>query len=230
MKKITFTLCLICTCILSWAQETETQNQDFFYKNEIGLDLGLFLTGGGIEEIIFIDPTSGVPHPLWAKTYSPNYLFNYKALGRSVNTRMAIGGDWTTKSRGEDKLGSISSLFLKLGLEGFQSLSSKWEAYGGADINAEFYTLSAPLNEASTSKRKSKANVIGWGPVLGLRFKVDQRVNLLFETALRVNHAWEFTQNINSNYPTNPNNNLGEDRDKTTFLSMPLKLLLNYRF
>ncbi|MTI31917.1 hypothetical protein [Xanthovirga aplysinae] len=227
MKKLLITFCLILIYTSTYSQNTDNEEVKIRYKNEIGLDLGAFLTKENNGSIIALDDNNQPIYFLNSyENYQPIYFLNYKILGKKVNGRFALGGKLFTFPRTEDPEGNTNSIFLKIGFEAFKEISQKWEFYGGADLNSEFYSSSIPNPVQHNSKIKGKVNVIGWGPLLGFRFKVHQRVNFQFESALRINHASEFMKITNLQFDDDTDN----DKIKNTFTSMPFRLLINCRF
>ena len=141
----------------------KAQSQD--YDRQVGIDaskfLGQFLNFGG----------SG-------SSFSPYYL-NYRKLGETTNTRMGFGANLDLQFNGSR---SLSSIDFRIGKERFKDFGKKneWRAFYGWDFKTGIEAL---FNNGNNNRSIIK---FGLAPVLGLQFRINERITLSTETAYNI--------------------------------------------
>jgi hypothetical protein len=181
MKTIILVLALCSIATSAYSQdEFETEN-----KNELGLDVT-----GFIRFFTQFQASNDF-------NYQPTYYLTYRRLFENGNIRFGIGGDYdqfentTPLTDSLTFLNKSSALSTRIGWEWKTKLSKRWSAYYGGDFR---FTHSSGDNEAVFFNggyavgNEFTANTLGLSPILGFRFKLNDRISLLTEASLSFNY------------------------------------------
>ncbi len=154
------------------------------YKNEFGLDVT-----GTIRFFTKFQNTSDY-------SYVPTYYLTYRRYFRPGNIRFGIGGDGYTQEQpspyGDSAIfkDNSSTLDLRLGWEFKSELSKRWQVYYGLDFRFSFGNRkneAAFFNGGYAVGFESHFTTVGLAPVLGFRFRINDRISLLTEANFSVN-------------------------------------------
>lgn len=154
------------------------------YKNEFGLD-----ATGFIRFFTKIQNTSDY-------FYTPTYYLTYRRYFDSGNIRFGIGGNAYTQEQpspfGDSTIykDNSSSLDSRIGWEFKSELSKRWQAYYGLDFRFSFGNRkneSAFFNGGYAYGFESHFTTFGIAPVLGFRFRLNDRISLLTEANFSFN-------------------------------------------
>ena len=189
LEKSTFVLFFILLSSLAKAQADEAPGE---FKNEFGVDIT-----GAIR--FFTQFQSSGDY-----NYSPQYYLTYRRLMKPGNIRFGIGGDYdnfeSPGAVGDPATYSYNfrSLDLRLGWEFKSSLTPKWEVFYGLDVRTSYTRLNDEalfFNAGYAVGADAKSNIIGLAPLLGFRFKINDRMSLLTEVSLSINSMKQDVKN-----------------------------------
>jgi len=148
---------------LLWTIAINAQAQD--YNRQVGVDASQFLGqffnfGGSIDNL------------------SPYYV-NFRKLGKTSNTRMGFGANLDLQFNGSR---SLSSIDFRIGKERFKDFGKgdQWRAFYGWDFKTGVDALFNNGDNNRTSLR------FGAAPLLGLQFRINDRITLTTETAYNI--------------------------------------------
>ena len=172
MKTLAIILLIICTSTLSFSQETVTKH----FKNEIGVDLTPLVK----QFLNFNSATYYTPNP---------YYLMYRRHINEWAIRAGIGGSyWTEENVPNDttvRNHTISAFDFRLGIERKTDVAKNWQLFYGLDIwtnityNQNDYQYQ---NAGQLVGYDNKTTKYGVAPLLGLRFKLNDRLTLTTET------------------------------------------------
>lgn len=199
MKKILLSGALALSTLGAFAQEVT--DPFVTYHNEFGLDA----TG-------FLRQFFNVDNNLNGSNYYPTYYLTYRRKFAKGNIRFAFGGSYANTDQpspypnDKNKYGSTAyGLDLRIGWEFKTEISKRWQAFYGLDFRPSFFSQKndAPyFNGGYANGMESKGQNYGFAPVLGLRFKLTNRLSILTEASLSMN----FQKVTNRQYFISPNN------------------------
>lgn len=130
--------------------------------------------------------------------YAPTYYLTYRRYFEPGNIRFGIGGGASDQEQpspyGDSAIYKYNStsLDMRLGWEFKSELSKRWQVFYGLDFR---YSVRSIKNEATAFNgnyaigAESHANIFGFAPVLGFRFRINNRISLLTEANFSVNFA-----------------------------------------
>jgi len=183
----TYILLLLLSAFAFLSLDAMAQNDSLpKHKNEFGLDVT-----GTIRFFTKFQNTSDY-------NYVPTYYLTYRRYFGPGNIRFGIGGGASDQEQpspyGDSAIYNYisNSLDTRLGWEFKSDLSKRWQVFYGLDLR---YTIRSIKNEAVAFNGgyaigvESHANVFGVAPVLGIRFKINERICLLTEANFSVNFA-----------------------------------------
>ncbi len=219
------TLLLLFACIITVSAFGQEERKE--YKNEFGLD-----ATGFIRSILNfnIDPTFQMP-------YAPTYYLSYRRKFKPGNIRFAIGGSY-----GREDVPSVhsdttmfqrnhSAINIRLGWEFTTELSKRWQAYYGLDLRATFthsYNEVQFYNAGYANGRENRNEILGVAPLLGFRFRINDRISILAEGSFSLNWAKadrrDFFTPVNDTYPEKPDKNPPTIRSTYTLFAQPLSI------
>jgi hypothetical protein len=227
--KITFTF--IFSLLFANSVFSQTSTDEKKYKNELGADLTGFVRQ-------FFSPSTD-----FYQDYIPVYYLTYRRHFSTFNLRSGFGfnssnseyaSPYTIGPRIYNNQQTI--LDLRAGCEWVSELGKRWQAFYGIDFryNYNYYKNDAPyFNGGYANGSESKINSVGIAPLLGFRFRINNRISLSTETSLGFNRALNtsrryFTSLDTSLYPpladiTNP-----KTTNWFTNYSPPIALYLNF--
>jgi hypothetical protein len=185
MRKILFIITICVLGLSAYAQDTTKAKQ---HNNEFGIDIT-----GFFKQYLNIGNSSQFP-----ESYTPTYYLTYRRHFSCGNLRVQVGGDYVNDQVPGDNSQDTNigytrgySLNASLGWEFFNNLSKKWQVFYGADMQTSLvYSNSNATNEAGQGYlygRISKTEIIGFAPLLGIRFKLTKRLSILTEASYSVN-------------------------------------------
>lgn len=185
MKKSKLLLLIILSNFQILAQHLSSQNDSAGkYKNEFGLDIT-----GTIRFFTKLQSSSDY-------FYVPTYYLTYRRYMDKGNIRFGMGGEAITQELPSPYNDSTvyksnsSSLDSRFGWEFKSDLSKRWQAHYGLDFR---FSMGNEKNEANyfnggyANGYESHFSILGLAPVLGFRFKLNERISLLTEANLSFN-------------------------------------------
>jgi|GEM_PF-2007516 len=167
------------------------------FNNVIGVDLAAL--------IILVSNGEGSSY------LNQPYMLTYRHFFKSNGIRIGIGGNFDkSASENSDSTTTDSERYLVnagIGYERYVYLSRRWNFYFGADAIFRFEHRSSYDQWNPTSSRNERWEGFGFGvsPVLGIQFKVSQRISLATETSYDVLYYKRMTERYskpNSIYDT----------------------------
>lgn len=235
MKKINRLTLLMLLSVLFFS--TNAQAQDSIkikkYNNEFGLDIS-----GFVRQFFFTDATNLGSNYF----YNPTYLLTYRRHIKKSNLRFAIGGSYEREDRqssypgDENKYEQLRYNFTaRIGYEFFSNLSKKWQVFYGLDFRPVIETYKNDASYYNGGYRHAvKDTYITYGiaPLLGLRFKIINRLSLTTEASFTVNYqnSTETEKHIAVD-PTNPpiDDIITKNKGKIfTNFSAPLSIIVTF--
>lgn len=235
MKKsvITFAFTLVLAC--SFGQDTvkssSTQPPEKKHRNELGLDMTPFIK-------YYLNFSDNFDY------YQPGYMLTYRRYFKKSNIRSAIGGNYLYSEipspYNGDSLTNIfynkqRSLVFRLGYEFFQDLSKRWQVYYGADLNAtcSYQRNDAPYwNGGYANGYETTTAGYGIAPVLGIRFKMSNRISLITESSFLIQYytssSYRYYIPVTSAYPPKEDDPKSTNKRIGTTFSYPLSLVLTF--
>lgn len=190
-------LSLICLVLFS---ESKGQDSARVYKNEFGLD-----ATGFVKQFFYLNGTQ------FPTEYSPLYYLSYRRKFKKGNIRFAVGGyaehiPFTSPYTGDTNnyTRDAQSVSARIGWEFFNDISRRWQIFYGADFlnGYDHVQDDAPFwNGGYANGYETKTVIYGIGAMLGVRFRINDRISLLTESSL----AFLFSTYDNRKYflPTN---------------------------
>lgn len=234
MRKSVITLVLTLLLAHSNGQDTLksnlSQTPEKKHLNELGLDMTPF-----IKFYLNFSGNSSFFN-------QPNYMLTYRRYFKKSNFRSAIGGNYsyseTLSPNNGDSLNikyyNKQSLFvLRIGYEFFQDLSKRWQVYYGADFTTSYsHQRNDALywNGGYATGIESKASGFGLAPVLGVRFKMSKRINLITESSFLLQYStsssYRYYLPVTGTFPPKANDPKTTNKTIATTFNYPLSLIL----
>jgi hypothetical protein len=220
MKKLLlFSLLILSFHSFSQNVTADTTKKDF--KNVIGIDVT------SVIRQFFI---SGNTSPL-----NSNFptIISYRRIFKSNAAKIALGVSMFTDDRTIDDTikatTNRSGFTIRLGFEHYCYLGKRWMYYFGADALIGQSTLinETSFSNISSSKSKAVTDAYGFSPVLGITFKINDRLFIATESSLDV--ILEQIKNESSSFPGANVSNTRSNRITTTF-NAPQFINLRLRF
>jgi hypothetical protein len=228
MKKlITFSILLSSLNLFSQSDTAEKR-----HRHELGADV----TGLLRQFVNFNNSNTNYYAP------SPAYLITYRYLLKKTNIRFGIGGAYFKNSvngylvNGEDKTfyNTSTNGFVRVGYEFVSELSKKWQAFYGLDFRPSIFNVD---NQAQFSSGgyitgyKNKGTTYGISPLIGFRFRFNDRVSITTEASFSYNIQYTSSQKTYisqdlSNYPYIPNDKALKTTNISASFNQPLFLIL----
>ncbi len=211
-------------------------NKKLYFQNQIGINATNF-----IKQFLSLNSASlGAPS---------SYDFNYKLLvgWNSKSTLLAglrTGVGYTTSSKnsnnitdGTSRNSDNNSFAWRIGAELQQKISKSWLVYYGVDFvrTVSENNTQSVINNGSTfnpnlvtTTSTDNSKIIGWGPVIGVQFRVTKRICLATEASFYLTQTTGGQKTTSSN----PNNNVSETTisDKNTSIVTPTFVNFNIIF
>jgi hypothetical protein len=183
MKRYLIALVFTFVTVTVFAQDTIPPK---VYRNEFGID-----ATGFIKQFLNF---SNDEFPVF---YSETYYLTYRRHLKSGNIRAAVGGgfadyDIPTPFAGDSNIYHFKSYNIdyRVGWEFTNELSKRWQVFYGADFrHSLMYTKNdAPFwNGGYANGSESKVQSFGLAPLLGIRFRINNRISLSTETSFSIN-------------------------------------------
>lgn len=184
MRKIKFLILIIGTLFThgTFSQSDSSAT----YRNEFGLDVT-----GTIR--FFTKFQNGSDY-----NYTPTYFLTYRRYFKSGNFRFGIGGgasDQEQPSPYNDStvyMYNSASLDTRIGWEFTSELAKRWQVYYGLDFRYSIRHINnqaAFFNGGYAVGYETSTNIFGVAPILGFRFRLNNRMSLLTEANFSVNFA-----------------------------------------
>lgn len=199
MKKL---ILIAVICSLAWSANAQDSTQSNNYKNEFGLDVTGFL-----QQFLYMN---GSQFPNY---YTPVYYLTYRRHIGKCNLRAAIGGLYYHQPfespfiNDQNEYERNTQQFdLRVGWEWTSEISRRWQAFYGLDYRQGFmhdYNDAPYWNAGYANGRESTTISYGIAPVLGIRFRLNERISLSTEASL--NCRFETYENRRFFLSTDPN-------------------------
>lgn len=218
MKKILFTLSIICLTTLAFGQITAPDSTKRELKNVIGID-----ATGVLRQVFNFSTSSYYP-------YNP-YIITYKRILKSNAIRSGIGGNISNSNgTANDSIKNKQKNYifnLALGFEHYAYLSKRWNLFLGIDAIMNYRYNNYENSYTMTTKRMQTSTTIGYGisPVFGVQFKINSRISLSTETSYDITYSTTNTSSSESPQ-TNYNYHSKSDNLLTNFHA---PLTVNFR-
>jgi hypothetical protein len=196
------------------------------HKNEFGIDVT-----GTIRFFTKFQNSSDF-------NYIPTYYLTYRRFYTRGNIRFGIGGDVSdleiTGMVGDSNIYHRVSngIDTRLGWEFKSDLSKRWQVFYGLDFR---FSMGKQRNEAAFFNGgyavgfENHSTTYGVAPVLGFRFKINNRVSLLTEANFSFNITKYRTRNIYtplSGYPDLPDEVAPNTKNIYTSFAQPISVFL----
>lgn len=230
-------VCFLTTVInYSFSQDTlkdnSKDNSNKKHLNELGIDMTPFIK----FYVNFSDH--------YNYYYAPTYMLTYRRYLCNSNLRSALGGNYSLSSAPSAYNGDslninyqvkFSTINFKLGYEFYQNLSKQWQVFYGADFSTFFTNNKNDVQFFNGGYATGVNNITkGFGliPVLGIRFKMNNRLSLITESSIvfqySENHSQRTYSPIHGAYPPKSNDPKVVKKTFSTSFSSPLSLLLTF--
>jgi len=195
MKKVIFILFVIAVGPLTYGQEVESPPDSF--KNDVGVDFTRFFR--------FLNSNLNSDYP---------YYLTYRRNFDNSSLRAGFGGGTSISTLTDSiALRSVATNFsMRIGFEWQKNFDKRWQIYYGLDVT---YVLANQHSEGIRSGtpefwvRTRKISEIGFGPNLGVKFKINKRLSLATEanfiaafSKMRSTTDYELTNSFDSNTET----------------------------
>ena len=219
------------TCVLTISAQDSTKKSKI-YRNEFGVD-----ATGFIKQ--FLNFNQG---QFGGNYYMPTYYLTYRRHFKCGNIRFAIGGDFTNEDlqpafeQDSNKYHRSSYSFdARIGWEFFSNLGKRWQVFYGIDFKPtySYYKNDAPYwNGGYANGTESKTEIYGIAPLLGFRFKLNDRISLTTETSYSINFATSSGRRyyipVTSQYPPIPDEVSPKTKKMYSNFSQPVSLVLTF--
>lgn len=232
MKKIGFLIFAICFCKITMSQNLVQKNDSIVFRNEFGLDVTSF-----IKQFFNFNSSQ------YQTYYEPTYYLTYRFHLKNSNIRAAIGGSYQNKNSssnynsnyGRDKT-STKSFDFRIGYEKTHKLSFRWQIFYGLDfcpsVTNSKNDIDYYINGGYATGTKSDSKIIGFAPLLGIKFKINERLSLTTEASISFNYAESFSRNFytpeSNQYPSKPDDNIHDTYNWYTNFNQPIFLILTF--
>ncbi len=184
------------------AQESEEATS---YNNEFGLNVT-----GFANQFFSFNGNEAPQGP---------YLFTFKKLDGDKAFRMGLGANVVTRS-GEDGNSvvpfneSILNLDLRLGAEKHHDISNRWLFTTGFDgLLSVAHSKFESSNNFNDSEQKSTSFLLGLGPVVGVHFRINERISIGTESTLYLSYTYT-KRSFDSGFPGS------DDSDKNSAINL----------
>ncbi len=167
--------------------------------------------------------------------YFPNdYIIGYRRKFGRNEIRLNIGGQISQSSDVQNDTlpgkSSNNTFSIAIGYERHRHLTRRWSMYYGGDLiygyRKSIYLSTWALNNSENDK--SVTNTYGFGPLLGLIFGINRRMQLATETNYQFLYEKEVSSRINTLYPQYNSHATGNET-MTNFIP-PVSLILRIQF
>lgn len=228
--RLFFSVLFLTICIRnSFAQDTTGRSN--IYHNELGIDA----TG-------FVKQFVSFGYSEYPSDYNPTYYITYRRHLKCGNIRFAIGGDFENEDISPGFSADSNKYYKKyysydtrLGWEFSNGLSKRWQVFYGLDFRPG-YTYSkndAPYwNGGYANGSESKTQTYAFAPLLGFRFKINDRLSLTTETSFSVIFSQNTTRRyyipVTSQYPAIPDVVKPKTKSIYSSFSQPLSLIFTF--
>ncbi|MBK7440499.1 MAG: hypothetical protein IPI65_02940 [Bacteroidetes bacterium] len=200
------------------------------YKNQLGIDASYLIK----------------THLLFSEYSYPDIPLNiitYKRLFNKWNFRAAFGSSFSNSfpipSLEEDSNTYQNKSFdlnLSIGLEQVKSISEKWLMYYGVDIIGRTANVDNDVNYYNSGYANGNINTtqqLGIAPLLGIGFKINDRINLTTESSLaliveKISNTRTYLP-VTDLYPEKPSIVDPEFVNIYTAFTLPLVLIINFK-
>lgn len=197
MKKISLIIISVFICRMAMSQTPKQKTDSIKYRHEFGLDITNFIKTSQTQ------------------LYLPIYYLTYRYHFKKSNIRAAIGGAYkktNAKSSTSNpvRLTSIEkSIDFRVGYELVYKISKRFNMFYGLDFRPSI-TNNRKYNPYASSGyfqgTQTNTKIIGFAPLLGIKFKINDRISLTSEASFTLNYSEEFSKRIykpiSDQYPT----------------------------
>ena len=174
--------------------------------------------------------------------YQPVYYLTYRYHFKKSNIRCAIGGDYADSEASSPYSGDTKTyhntshaLYFRIGYERFENLSKRWQIFYGIDFRPSviYEKNDAPYwNGGYANGVEDQTVSLGIAPLLGLRFRINNRVSILTESSyqLNKNNSWQkrYFIPVDNSYPAIPGSPKTKSQSVNTTFIFPMALVLTF--
>lgn len=199
------------------------------YKNEFGIDATSFI-------LLYLKLT---PDEL---TYQPPYYLTYRRKFQTGNIRFAIGGRFANYNippvyveDHNEYLYNSFNIGVRVGWEFKNEISKRWQVFYGLDFRPSFqHTVddASFWNGGYAYGIDYKVENYGIAPLLGFRFRLNERLSLSTETTFSINFQKQditrYYTPITSDYAPTPNEVDPTMKAVFSSFSQPLMIFLTF--
>ncbi len=136
---------------------------------------------------------------------SPTYFITYRYHLKKTNIRLGIGGTYFKNSVSGYKVNDENKVFyntqtnfsLRIGYEFVSELSKKWQAFYGLDFRPSIsnnYVQAQFSNAGYINGYQTESTTYGFAPLLGFRYRLNDRVSITTEPSFSYNLQKSSTQ------------------------------------
>ncbi|KAA3637873.1 MAG: hypothetical protein DWQ02_06065 [Bacteroidetes bacterium] len=184
----------------TFSQDIQAQSEVNSIPNNQGFNHHVSLDAGGLLDLVF-NSSGNADGPLFV---------SWRKLGETSNRRMGFGisGSFQTNSFQNSSYFTIS---YSIGKERFKDFSRRWQVFYGWDVisHVSFQSFD-DVNETGV--------VLGWGPLAGIHFKINEQLWISTEASLAILFGLEGNSQGDANFAVQ------------TQFSPPATVFLGYRF
>lgn len=183
MKKLTLSILFAGFTLSILAQDSSAVK---IRRHELGIDVT-----GFVQQFFFLNVTQ---YPVG---YNPYYMLTYRYHLPKGNIRAAVAGSmyqsdidplFATDVHSYSKAGYSAKL--RIGYERYTELGKRWQTFYGIDFRPEYSYDRNDVNyygNGYASGYEAKNLTMGIAPVLGIRFRLNNRISLSTETNFSIN-------------------------------------------
>jgi hypothetical protein len=163
-----------------------------------------------------------------------DYIIAYRRVIKNNALKLELGGDISnTNGKSNDTLNNTHTNYIlnvSLGFEHYTYLSKKWTFYYGVNAiyNYSEYKNKTDWTTTSYYTNAGSSKSIGIAPVLGIVFKITNRVNIATETSYNVSYVK--TAMSNSAIPYTQNDRKSTTAGIETRFIAPTQISFRFKF
>lgn len=177
---------IACLCAMAPSLSAQDSTRTITWKNEFGLDATGFL-----QQFLYFNNSQ------FPTYYTPVYYVTYRRHFGKCNLRSAIGGyiyhhpfETPYPNDPNSYEHNTQQLSFRIGWEWTNELAKRWQVFYGMDYLQGFLhdQNDAPYwNGGYANGRETTTIIYGIGPLLGMRFRLTDRISLSTEASLSCN-------------------------------------------
>ncbi len=230
MKKFMSSTFLLIVVSFASGQDSASINKK--YHNEFGID-----ATGFMKQFIYISNSQyGGPY------YTPTYYLTYRRHLKPGNIRFAIGMGLKYQNvqspLEEDQNNYNNSSFefdARIGWEFCEKLSKRWEVFYGLDFRPTYLYEKNDVrywNGGYANGYEQTSKTYSLAPLLGFRFKLNDRLSLTTEASFSVSHFENQSRNyfipVTDQYPAKEDIVNPKNKGNYTNFTQPLFIIITF--